>query len=87
MKIKICGITTLEDALAAVEAGADLLGFNFYPPSPRYITPQACAQIVRRTARHRGVLARWACSSTRLPAKMRDILDELRPGPGAAVRR
>ncbi len=44
-KIKICGITNLNDALAAIEAGADLLGFNFYPPSPRYLTPQTCAQI------------------------------------------
>lgn len=43
--VKICGITTLEDALAAVEAGADLLGFNFYPPSPRYLSPEACARI------------------------------------------
>ena len=46
MKIKICGITTLEDALAAVEAGADMLGFNFYPPSPRYIAPSACAPMI-----------------------------------------
>jgi phosphoribosylanthranilate isomerase len=44
-KIKICGIKTLPDALAAIEAGADLLGFNFYPKSPRYITPEACAEI------------------------------------------
>jgi phosphoribosylanthranilate isomerase len=43
--IKICGITSLEDALAAIDAGADYLGFNFYPPSPRSITPEACAQI------------------------------------------
>lgn len=47
MKVKICGITTLEDALAAIEAGADMLGFNFYPPSPRYIEPVTCARLVQ----------------------------------------
>jgi phosphoribosylanthranilate isomerase len=44
MHIKICGLTRLEDALAAVDAGADYLGFNFYPKSPRYLTPDACAR-------------------------------------------
>jgi phosphoribosylanthranilate isomerase len=44
--VKICGVRTLEDALAAVDAGADMLGFNFYPPSPRYIDPAACAELV-----------------------------------------
>jgi phosphoribosylanthranilate isomerase len=44
-KIKICGITNLSDAIGAVTAGADLLGFNFYPPSPRLISVEKCAQI------------------------------------------
>lgn len=44
-KIKICGITTLQDALTAAQAGADMLGFNFYPKSPRYIAPEACRAI------------------------------------------
>jgi phosphoribosylanthranilate isomerase len=44
--VKICGTTSLEDALAAAEAGADLLGFILYPKSPRYVTPERIAAIV-----------------------------------------
>jgi phosphoribosylanthranilate isomerase len=43
--IKICGIKTLKDALAAIEAGADYLGFNFYPKSVRFIEKSPCAEI------------------------------------------
>jgi phosphoribosylanthranilate isomerase len=45
-KIKICGIKTVDDALAAMNAGADLIGFNFYPRSPRYIDVGQCRDIM-----------------------------------------
>jgi phosphoribosylanthranilate isomerase len=47
-RIKICGLTRLEDAQRAVDLGAAALGFNFYPPSPRYIEPEPARAIIRR---------------------------------------
>jgi phosphoribosylanthranilate isomerase len=48
MMVKICGIATQEDALAAVQAGAQAIGFNFYRDSPRYIAPTGAALIAER---------------------------------------
>lgn len=45
-RIKICGLTRVEDVQAAVAAGADAIGFVFYPKSPRYVTPAQAAQLI-----------------------------------------
>lgn len=47
VKVKVCGITNLSDAEKALEFGADALGFNFYPPSPRFISPDAAHAILQ----------------------------------------
>ena len=60
MFVKICGVTNREDALAAVDAGASAIGFNFYRESPRYISPTGAAMIGEKLPHglQRGVVER-----------------------------
>jgi len=46
VKTKICGVRTLEEAQAAVDCGADALGFNFWPQSARYVEPHAAREVI-----------------------------------------
>jgi len=48
VKVKICGITNYNDAIAAVDMGADMIGFNFYPKSTRFISNEKAAEIVKK---------------------------------------
>src|SRR5207249_362967 len=54
VRVKICGITSLEDAMTAVEAGADALGFIFVEKTPRFVTPERVAPIEWTVARELG---------------------------------
>ncbi len=76
IKIKICGITTLDDALAAAEAGADMLGFNFYPPSPRYIEPLSCARLVAHLRDRGARVVTVGVFVNALPQAVAAILDD-----------
>lgn len=58
-RVKICGIRTFEQAAVALEAGADYLGFIFYPPSTRYVEPKAVGEIVAACRARFGDSRQW----------------------------
>jgi phosphoribosylanthranilate isomerase len=74
MKIKICGITNLEDALDAVKAGADMLGFNFFPDSPRVIDRSVCRKICFSLAEMAQHVVRIGVFVNLPSAEVKDIL-------------
>ena len=51
-QIKICGVTNVNDARMCAELGADMIGFNFYPRSPRYVEPEVARQIIETLPSH-----------------------------------
>jgi phosphoribosylanthranilate isomerase len=75
VKVKVCGIRTLEEAEAAIDAGADALGFNFWAPSPRYIAPQAANEIIRKLSPVASLVGVFVNEE---PNRVRDIAEELR---------
>ncbi|MBI5303495.1 MAG: phosphoribosylanthranilate isomerase [Chloroflexi bacterium] len=76
-QIKICGITNLDDARVAADAGADLLGFIFYAKSPRYIAPERAREIVQRV-RHASPAVRF------VGVFVNDSLEQVRATMGTA---
>lgn len=74
-KVKICGITNLDDALHAVECGADMLGFNFYRGSKRYVEPPEAGKIASRLIETGVVLAGVFVNAE--PAQIAEIVREV----------
>lgn len=73
-KIKICGLTTLPDTLAALDAGADYLGFNFYAKSPRCLSAENCAELVRAATSHNPAVVTVGIFVTHSPNEIAAIL-------------
>ena len=75
VKVKVCGIRSLEEAEAALDAGADALGFNFWPPSPRYIAPRAASEVINELSPVGSLVGVFVNEEAN---RVRDIASELR---------
>lgn len=73
-RIKICGITRKQDLAAAVHAGADALGFVFYPPSPRFIAPEVAADLAKQVP---PFVTRVGLFVNAEPATVREVLAQV----------
>ena len=76
LRVKICGVTSVEDATPCVELGADYLGLNFYPPSPRCLDLRAAGRIARAVEGRCRIVAVVAGASQR---EVSTIMDEIGP--------
>ena len=75
-RIKICGITRVEDALAAARAGADAIGLVFYPPSPRAVELQQACEIAAALPPLVGTVALFVNAE---PRRVHEVIERLRP--------
>jgi len=73
--VKICGITRLDDAIAAADAGARALGFNFYKKSKRYITPENAKNIIEKLPGHILKVGLFVNSSEKIVSDISSMLE------------
>ncbi|MEP7358859.1 MAG: phosphoribosylanthranilate isomerase [Anaerolineales bacterium] len=76
VQTKICGLTNLDDTLAAVDSGADYLGFNFYAKSPRRIEADTCARIIAELARRGARVKTVGVFVNHSPAEVVALMDQ-----------
>ncbi len=83
-QVKVCGVTNVEDALAALAAGADAIGLNFYQRGTRYVKPELAADIAAAIG-DRALKVGVFVNST--PDEIQTIAQPLPPGPRTTPRR